>query len=119
MRDFLLILVSVMLGSTGQFLFKKGMQAFGQVTVTDIWAQLVKILLIPYIPLGFLCFGVSSILWLVVVSKMELSYAYPMVSLGYLIVVLASWLFLGEHLSLLRIVGVALICVGVALVSKS
>lgn len=119
MRDFLIIFVSVMLGSTGQVLFKVGMQAFGQVTVTNIWAQLVKILLIPYIPFGFLCFGVSSILWLVVVSKLELSYAYPMVSLGYVIVIIASWWFLGEHLSLLRLVGVALICAGVALVSKS
>jgi multidrug transporter EmrE-like cation transporter len=119
MRDFLIILVSVGLGSTGQVLFKRGMQVFGHVTVANIWAQLIQILLIPYIPLGFLCFGVSSILWLVVVSKLELSYAYPMVSLGYVVVVLSSWLFLGEELSLLRIAGLALICVGVALVSKS
>ena len=119
MKDFMIILVSVMLGSTGQLLFKKGMQVFGLVTVTGIWSQLVRLLLVPYIPLGFLCFGVSSILWLVVISKLQLSYAYPMVSMGYVIVVLASWLLFGENLSIVRLGGVAFICVGVALISKS
>ncbi len=119
MKDFLIIFVSVALGSTGQLLFKRGMQVFGQVNLTNIWGQLIKILLVPYIPLGFVCFGVSSVLWLVVVSKLDLSYAYPMVSLGYVIVVLASWWFLGEDLSFLRLVGLALICAGVTLVSKS
>ena len=118
MKDFLLILVSVMLGSTGQVLFKLGMQTFGQVSAANVWAQLVRIMLVPYIPLGFLCFGVSSILWLVVISKLELSYAYPMVSLGYVFVILASWLLLDETLSLPRIAGIVLICVGVAFLKK-
>jgi drug/metabolite transporter (DMT)-like permease len=119
MRDFAIILVSVALGATGQILFKVGMQSFGQVTITGIWTQLIGILSVPYIPVGFLCFGVSSILWLAIVSKLELSYAYPMVSLGYVIVILASWWLLREELSFLRLLGVAFICAGVALVSKS
>ncbi len=119
MRNLLLILVAIVLGSFGQVFMKKGMMTFGSVTLTTIWSQLVRILTIPYVLMGFAFFGVSAILWLVVVSRNDLSYAYPMVSLGYVLVLLASAFFFKENISLVRVLGVALICAGVCLVSKS
>ncbi len=119
MKNLLLIFISVLLGASGQVLMKKGMQVFGIVTLDNVWSQLVRIFLVPYIAIGFLCFGISAILWLVVISKAELSYAYPLVSFGYVIVVLSSWIFFKEDISLARLAGLAFICLGVSLVSVS
>ena len=73
----------------------------------------------PPIVLGFILLFAGSIFWLAVISRVDLSYAYPMLSLGYVIVVLASWLILHESVSWLRIIGVLIICLGVIVVSRS
>ncbi|AFM42748.1 EamA-like transporter family [Desulfosporosinus acidiphilus SJ4] len=107
-------LVSIILGATGQFLFRLGMLAYGKVTVTGIWRQLGAIIFTPAIFLGFLCFGLSSFLWLVVISRWELSYAYPLVSLGYVLVIIYGTFILHEHLTLPKILGSILILAGIS-----
>jgi drug/metabolite transporter (DMT)-like permease len=59
------------------------------------------------------------LIWLVILSRVELSYAYPMLSLSYVFIVLASWLIFNEHLSLLRLMGVLFISLGVMMVGRS
>ena len=61
----------------------------------------------------------SAILWVVVLSNVEVSMAYPMVSLGYVMVVIVSWLFLGESVGWLRTGGLLLIIGGVVMISRS
>jgi len=107
-------LCSIILGATGQFLFRLGMLQYGKVTVTGIWGQLGSILVTPPIFLGFTCFGVSSILWLVVISRWELSYAYPLVALGYVIAIFYGTFLLQETLTLPKIMGSALILAGIS-----
>jgi len=87
---------------------------YGKVTITGIWRQLGSIIFTPAIFLGFLCFGVSSILWLVVISRWELSYAYPLVALGYVMAILYGTILLRETLSLPKIVGSLLILAGIS-----
>ena len=112
-RPLAVALFSILLGATGQFLFRLGMLHYGKVTVTGIWRQLGSIILTPAIFLGFLCFGVSSILWLVVISRWELSYAYPLVALGYVLAILYGTFLLHENLTLPKILGSSLILVGI------
>lgn len=119
MTSFLLLLTSVLLGSLGQFLFRLGMKSFGQVSASDVFKQLFSILLTPQIFSGFVLFGLSSILWLSVISKNQLSYAYPMVSMGYILTLILSRLFLNEHIGIYRIVGTLFIISGVAIIAKS
>jgi len=69
--------------------------------------------------LGFILYGVSSLLWLMVLSKRDLSYAYPMIAAGYVLVVFLSWVFFKEEIPLLRIAGLVLICAGVVIVGIS
>lgn len=107
-------LFSILLGATGQFLFRLGMLHYGIVTVTGIWRQLGSIMLTPAIFLGFSCFGVSSILWLVVISRWQLSYAYPLVALGYVLAILYGTCLLHENLTLPKILGSCLILVGIS-----
>jgi len=114
-RPLTIALLSILLGATGQFLFRLGMVEYGNVTVTGIWRQLGSIILTPAIFIGFACFGISSILWLVVISRWELSYAYPLVSLGYVIAILYGTLLLHEDLTFPKIVGCLLILAGMSI----
>ena len=113
-RPLIVALFSILLGATGQFLFRLGMLHYGKVTLTGIWGQLGAIILTPAIFIGFICFGISSILWLVVISRWELSYAYPLVALGYVMAILYGTFLLHEKLSLAKISGSCLIMAGIS-----
>ena len=79
----------------------------------------VKVMSEPYVLTGFALYGVASALWLRVLSELELSLAYPIVSLSYAFSLIAGkWLF-HDELSLIRITGVALIILGAFVVSRS
>ncbi len=119
MKGIPLILLAVLLGATGQIIMKMGMKIYGEVTATSVWGQLVPILRVPQVFLGFVCYGLSAVLWIAVVSNVDLSLAYPMVSLAYVLVFLASWLFLGEHISAMRLAGLVIIVAGVLVISRS
>jgi multidrug transporter EmrE-like cation transporter len=68
---------------------------------------------------GMVCYAVSVCVWIAALSKAPVSTAYPMLSLGYVVVAGVSTLWLGEVLSMPKMLGIALICVGVVLVSRS
>lgn len=115
LRSLSIALLSIFLGATGQFLFRLGMLRYGSVTVENIWSQLFGIIATPAIFIGFICFGVSSILWLVVISRWELSYAYPLVALGYVIAILYGRFFLQESINLPKLLGSGLILLGISI----
>lgn len=119
MRGIPLILSAVFLGAAGQIIMKRGMQIYGEVSAGSVWRQLVPILKVPHVTLGLFCYAVSAVLWIAVVSKFDLSLAYPMVSVAYVVVVVASWLLFGEKLSAVRLAGLALIVAGVVAISRS
>ncbi len=121
MREPLLLFFTVGLNVVGQFLMKRGMTQVGAVTndLAAMPAFFLRAFTTPAVLLGVLAYGLSSIFWLILLSRVDLSYAYPALSLGYVVVVLVSWLFLGEHISLMRWAGVIVICVGVWLVSRT
>lgn len=112
-RSLGITLFSIFLGATGQLLFRVGMLHYGRVTVEQAWRQLFRIIFTPAVFTGFLCFGLSSILWLVVISKWELSYAYPMVAIGYVLAIFYGTYFLQESVNLPKILGSFLILAGI------
>lgn len=107
-------LLSIFLGATGQFLFRVGMLSYGKVNLSGIGRQIWQIIFTPAILLGFICFGISSILWLVVISRWELSLAYPMVAFGYLLAIIYGTVFLHETLNLGKILGCLFILTGIS-----
>lgn len=68
---------------------------------------------------GLSCYAVSVLLWLVVLSIYDVSVAYPMLSIGYIIAVVLSFFLLGEAIPLSRLAGIALICAGVVLIART
>jgi drug/metabolite transporter (DMT)-like permease len=117
--NYLIMATSIGLAIAGQLLMKRGMMAFGTFPVSQMLVNIIPMFLNPWVFIGFVCFGLSSIFWLVVLSRMELSLVYPMVSVAYVIVALFSWYFFKENLTLIRWAGILVIILGVILISRS
>ncbi|RLE07399.1 hypothetical protein DRZ78_03025 [Candidatus Aerophobetes bacterium] len=121
MRPELLIFISVGLGVLGQLSMKQGMSKIGLVSFgfPTLLSNLLRIITAPFVLLGLFLYAISTIFWLVVLSRVDLSYAYPMISIGYVLILILSWALFNEHISSIRALGVLLICIGVFLISKS
>lgn len=117
------IIVSTTLGAIGQILMKKGMIHIGKLpdntAITKAVLYYIKAVFSPLVFSGLTCYGISMVVWLWVLSRYELSYARPFVALGYIIVALYSFFFMGENVGLERWIGIGLIVVGVILVARS
>ena len=118
---FVLLLIAVSLSVTGELLLKYGMNKVGllsfnaEVFLPTLWRAFST----PHVIAGFASIFLGSIFWLSVISRLPLSYAYPMLSVSYILVVIASWLLLGEQLTVNRVLGVFIICTGVVVVFRS
>lgn len=122
MKFYIIAMVfSLLLSMIGQLMLKRGMNAIGHVSLLkgDIFKVLIKMFTNISIILGGIIFVGSLAMWLVVLSKLDISYAYPIVSINYAFVALSSRLFFKEKISLLRWVSILVICSGVVLVSLS
>lgn len=118
MRAIKYILASVLLVNLGNLMAKYGLQHY-PFQFDSILTSYVNLFTDPFILIGLMAVGTSSIFWLAALSKADLSYAYPMISIGYIITAVASWIFFKENLTLVRMAGIFVICSGVFLMSKS
>ena len=117
-----LILCSVFLATTGQLLLKTGMGRVGYVDTQRITRPLQLIWQVVRtweVMLGLTLFVLSAVSWLIVVSRVPLSFAYPFVGITYVLLALFSKFVLKEHVPTLRWLGVALIVAGVVLVGRT
>jgi len=117
-----LILTGVSLNAAAQLLLKVATRPLSHFTVFNLDTLNSSILILfKSIPFwtGMLCYAASICVWLAALSKAPVSTAYPMLSLGYVVVAFASVLWLGESLSPAKVLGIALICAGVVLVSRN
>ncbi len=116
---FLLGLVSIMLLSAGQTSLKYGLNAIGGVNLSDGILSFFKIFQTPWVIAGFVFYGLSSILWLDVLSKLDFSLAFPMVGLTYVFTLLIGRFFFGEAVGWERVLGVAFILTGLFFLLRS
>ena len=117
-----LILTGVALNAAAQLLLKVATNPLGHFSEfnADILNSSVMILFkSPSFWAGMVCYGASLCVWLAALSKAPVSTAYPMLSLGYVVVAIVSVTWLGETLSPAKMLGIALICAGVVLVSRN
>jgi multidrug transporter EmrE-like cation transporter len=83
--------------------------------MTHLWTMVSNL----WLWMAMICYAVSILLWMAVLSKVEVSFAYPFLSIGYVVAALVGYQFFGESLSLTRIAGILVICLGVFLISRS
>ncbi|MEK8131065.1 EamA family transporter [Paenibacillus filicis] len=116
---YILVFISIILSAIAQIAMKFGTNRIGDFETFSLLEKLCKYFTNFYVIIGFLFYGVSAVIWVVAISKIPLSIAYPMVGFSYVIVVALSVLFLNEQISLIKIIGLLLIISGVITISKS
>jgi len=114
MKPLLLLLLSVVSASFGQVLFKKGVLITGEVTFkSSILGELLKLLFNPVIFSGLILYAVSTVLWLIALSKTTLNFAYPFTALTFGLVMISSRVIFMENIPALRYFGIVLIIIGI------
>jgi len=117
-----LILVAIVCGVGGQLTLKFAMTQFGRIGAEALNEPVqigIRLLSSPLVLTGLSFYVLAAVVWLTVLSRVPLSFAYPMVALGYVVTTLLAWLVLGESVPLARWLGIGVISVGVILVSRS
>ena len=121
-KVFLILLLAIVTTAAGEMLTKAGLDHLTQQLGEPFsfkWHILWRTFTNWMVLLGFVLIFGAAILWLVVISRVNLSLAYPILALGYIVTVIASWLILKEPLTWQKVVGSLVICLGVALVTWS
>ncbi|MFZ1947773.1 MAG: multidrug resistance protein [bacterium] len=128
MKNFLLIVFSVVLGVAGQFALKYGVEAASSQPSSRITESLDAKSMITFfhsaatnkfVILGFALYLVSALSWLIILSRVDLSFAYPLISIGYILIMVLSKYIYNEPLTPLKIAGTLLVCAGVFLLVRS
>jgi drug/metabolite transporter (DMT)-like permease len=117
-----LLLVSVGFATAGQLTLKHAMTRIGRIghsEFADAGDTIMRMAREPALWTGLTLFGISALFWLVVLSQVPLSVAYPVVGLSYVIIVAFARIILHEHVPLLRWIGVVTVALGIALVGLS
>ena len=108
--SFSLILVGVLLNAAAQLLLKAG---------TNAMPLGLRLAIEPHILAGLACYVVSVVVWIVALSRVPVSIAYPMLSIGYVVNAIAAWYLLGEAVTPMRLAGIGIIVLGVFIVARS
>ena len=119
MNNILMIIGSVLLNAIAQLLIRKGMLVVGTVGVSNFSQNIVPMLLNPWLWGAMISYAISILIWMSVLSKVEVGFAYPFLSIGYIFAAVVGHMAFNEHLSMTRIIGIIFICIGVVLISRS
>ena len=116
-----LLLAAIALGTCGQLLLKAGTNTVGAFafTLDNALPVGMKLALEPRILGGAGCYAVSLVVWIMALSRVEVSVAYPMLSVGFALNALLAWWLLAEGVTPARMLGIGVIIVGVWLVARS
>lgn len=116
-----LILLCVVLNTAAQLLLKLGMQSIGHFEFS--WDNLApisfKLVKNPYLFAGLFLYIFSFLAWLMTLSRVDVSYAYPFTALGYILTTLGGYYLFQENINLVRVLGIIVIIIGVYLVARS
>lgn len=117
---YLILLFSILSSVVGQFLLKKGMIIIGpqELSFKVVLFLIKSIFNNIYIFFGLVCYGLSFISWLLVLSKIKLSAAYPALSLIYVFVIIGSYFLFKETITVFQIIGIFLIIGGLFFIFK-
>lgn len=118
---FIITLTSVSLNALAQIALRKTMLTLGAMP-SDFsgYFQLgLNLLTNIWFILGMGCYVLSIGLWMAVLSKVEVSLAYPFLSIGYILTAVIGYFFMQENVNMIRIIGLTFICVGIIIISRS
>ena len=119
--SFALILTGVLLNAAAQLMLKAGANRVGPVDMQTAAIASAARELAFSLPIagGIACYAVSVVVWIAALTRVEVSVAYPMLSIGYVVNAVAAWMLFGEQLTPMRLVGILVIILGVYLLAAS
>lgn len=119
--SFNLIITGVMLNAIAQLALKASVNEMGAISLHagTFLQTFLKLAWEPFLWLGLICYGVSVIVWIFALSRVDVSIAYPMLSLGYVVNAIAAWQLFGEAMNPTRVIGIGIILVGVYVLARS
>lgn len=117
LQEFFLLLIAILASVAGQFFLKSGALKLGKVSIENLSSHLLHIITVPELVIGLICYALGAIVYILVLTRINLSIAAPSVALGYVFAVLISHFLFHEAIPIERVVGVGLIICGVVLVA--
>jgi multidrug transporter EmrE-like cation transporter len=115
-----LIALSISTGVAGQTAIKLGVSQPQAVGNTAGLLPLITLILgSPWVLLGLTLYGIGAVAWIAVLARLDLSLAYPLLALNFVLITLSSRLILGETVPTMRWLGMLVICAGIVLVARS
>ena len=118
MTRYLTIFTPIAIAAVGQIVLKIGMNNFPNLKF-DSFKTVAKVFSHPPVAIGFILYGVSALLWVLVLSREKLSFVYPLVAASYVITVILSKIILKEEVPNLRWLGLFIIIIGILTIAKS
>lgn len=122
LKSIALIIISIVIAAAGQLCLKAGMNQVGRITSEAFgspFQTFLRVAGVPLVWLGLFFYGLSAVFWMTVLSRVDLSFAYPMVGFSYVVILLLSALLLGEQVSPLRWVGTLIIVAGIIVITRT
>ncbi|MFL6602372.1 MAG: EamA family transporter [Steroidobacteraceae bacterium] len=119
--DFGVLSFGVLLNAFAQLGLKAATRVTGPLIVPGggTWNRALELLTVPSLWFALSAYGLSVVVWLVGLSRVPVSQAYPMLSMGYVINIGLAWWLLGEVPNAQRVIGIGVIVAGVVLVARS
>lgn len=121
LNSFALIVTGVLLNAAAQLMLKAGADRVGPIALDGpslLGAARALAISLP-VAGGLFCYAISVAVWIVALSRVEVSVAYPMLSIGYVVNALGAWILFGEALTLTRLAGILVIMLGIWILAGS
>ncbi len=121
LNSFLLIIFGVLLNASAQIFLKNGTNKLGVISLQmdTVVSTVFKVAFQPYIVAGLMCYVISVVVWIGALSRVDVSIAYPMLSIGYIVNAVAAWYLFGESVTTTKVSGMMFIIIGTYLIAKA
>ena len=122
MNPLIYVFASILFVTVSQLLFKQGVTVLQQRSKPEgvpAWKHYLGMVFQPHIFIGLFCNGMAAIFWLLSLSRFDLSYVFPFISMNYILVPLAAMWIFKERMSTARLAGIGIIFVGIFLIAFS
>ncbi|MGZ4980254.1 MAG: SMR family transporter [Methylobacter sp.] len=119
--SFCIILTGVMLNAVAQLALKASVKEMGAIglNLSSSVTAFLRLAGEPFLWAGLFCYGISVIVWILALSRVDVSIAYPMLSMGYVVNALFAWQLFGESMNPARIIGMGIVLLGVYVLARS
>src|SRR5688572_30417636 len=117
MQNYIFLFSAILANVIGQIFMKAGANQLGGIHINGIF-DVIKFLFTPYVFMGIATYGVGTIFWIFALSKFDLSFAYPFLSIGYILILIVSYFIFKEDITAYKVCGVVIIIIGLILISQ-